>query len=92
MTVEWTHVGSSDPESSARPGSALEGCRGEPGTGVGPLGMRSSVTGTRNEVFSLGGRRWIERTMMAFWADRIGAHVRTPGRVRQQLFGRRDGG
>lgn len=35
-----------------------------------------SVTGPLSEVLSLGDRRWIERTMMAFWADKFGAHVK----------------
>lgn len=68
-------MGSTDPESSARPGRPLEGWRGEPGTGVKQLGLRS-LTGPLSEVLSLGDRRWIERTMMDFWADRFGAHVK----------------
>lgn len=70
-----THVGSSDTESSARPGRPLEGWRGEPRTGVKLLGLRS-LTVPLDEVFSLGDRRWIERTMMSFWADRFGAHIK----------------
>lgn len=35
-----------------------------------------SMTGTLSEVFSFGDRRWIERTMMAFWADGFGAHLK----------------